>query len=178
MKQNFLQKIQYIREAAMTILFLFPALLTYGQNLPLEEGFKNPPESALPRTWWHWTNSNVTKEGITKDLEWMKRVGIGGMHLQGHRVLALDQAIRVVRPGVVAVALALADQRQRHTHHERQADAQHDPALVHCVSRKTRHLTAIDARRRVSFGIFRPSPLRHRRPWKTPLKPGKRPATS
>ena len=65
----------------MAILFLFPALLTYGQNLPLEEGFKNPPESALPRTWWHWTNSNVTKEGITKDLEWMKRVGIGGMHL-------------------------------------------------------------------------------------------------
>jgi len=45
------------------------------------EGFKNPPESARPRTWWHWTNSNVTKEGITKDLEWMKRSGIGGMHL-------------------------------------------------------------------------------------------------
>lgn len=47
----------------------------------LEKGFKNPPESAKPLTWWHWTNSNVTKEGITKDLEWMKRVGIGGMHL-------------------------------------------------------------------------------------------------
>ena len=35
----------------------------------------------MPRTWWHWTKSNVSKEGITKDLEWMKRVGIGGFQL-------------------------------------------------------------------------------------------------
>ena len=48
---------------------------------PLEMGFKSPPESAKPRTWWHWTMSNVTKDGITKDLEWMKRVGIGGFML-------------------------------------------------------------------------------------------------
>lgn len=47
----------------------------------LERGFKNPPDSARPRTWWHWTGSNVTREGITKDLEWMKRVGIAGMQL-------------------------------------------------------------------------------------------------
>jgi hypothetical protein len=52
-----------------------------GQGDALEQGFKNPPDSAKPRTWWHWTSGNVTKEGITKDLEWMKRVGIGGMHL-------------------------------------------------------------------------------------------------
>ncbi|HEY4247615.1 MAG TPA: glycosyl hydrolase [Lacunisphaera sp.] len=48
---------------------------------PLETGFKTPPDSAKPRTWWHWTMSNVTKTGITKDLEWMKRVGIGGFML-------------------------------------------------------------------------------------------------
>src|ERR1039458_9450495 len=47
----------------------------------LEQGFKNPPEAAKPRTWWHWTNGNITKEGISKDLEWMKRAGIGGMQL-------------------------------------------------------------------------------------------------
>jgi alpha-L-rhamnosidase len=35
----------------------------------LEQGFQNPPDSAKPRTWWHWTGGNVTKEGITKDLE-------------------------------------------------------------------------------------------------------------
>src|SRR5512136_977116 len=48
---------------------------------PLAAGFKTPPDSAKPRTWWHWTMSNVTKEGITKDLEWMKHVGIGGFML-------------------------------------------------------------------------------------------------
>ncbi len=47
----------------------------------LERGFTNPPVAAQPRTWWHWTGGNVTKEGITKDLEWMKRVGIAGMQL-------------------------------------------------------------------------------------------------
>ncbi|HKP15655.1 MAG TPA: glycosyl hydrolase [Gemmatimonadaceae bacterium] len=47
----------------------------------LEIGFRTPPASARPRTWWHWTQSNVTKEGITKDLEWMKRVGIAGFQL-------------------------------------------------------------------------------------------------
>jgi hypothetical protein len=47
----------------------------------LEQGFKNPPDSAKPRTWWHWTGGNITKQGITKDLEWFKRVGIAGMQL-------------------------------------------------------------------------------------------------
>ncbi len=48
---------------------------------PLAAGFRNPPDAAKPRTWWHWTNGNVTKEGITKDLEWMKSAGIGGFML-------------------------------------------------------------------------------------------------
>ena len=48
---------------------------------PLAQGFLAPPDSAKPRTWWHWTNGNVTETGITKDLEWMKRVGIGGFQL-------------------------------------------------------------------------------------------------
>lgn len=34
--------------------------------------------SEKPHTWWHWMNGNVTKEGITLDLESMARVGIGG----------------------------------------------------------------------------------------------------
>lgn len=44
----------------------------------LRAGFENPPNSGRPRVWWHWMNGNVTKDGIAKDLEWMKRVGIGG----------------------------------------------------------------------------------------------------
>ena len=57
--------------------------LAVAQSAPdaLERGFRNPPDSAKPRTWWHWTNGNVTEDGITKDLEWMKRVGIAGCQL-------------------------------------------------------------------------------------------------
>jgi alpha-L-rhamnosidase len=42
-------------------------------------GFQNPPNSARPRVWWHWMNGNITADGVKKDLEWMARVGIGGM---------------------------------------------------------------------------------------------------
>ncbi|GEN98577.1 DNA-binding protein [Novosphingobium sediminis] len=45
---------------------------------PLADGFRDPPSSARPRVWWHWMNGNVTEEGIRLDLEWMKRIGIGG----------------------------------------------------------------------------------------------------
>jgi alpha-L-rhamnosidase len=46
---------------------------------PLDDGFKNPPNGARPRVWWHWMNGNVTEEGVKLDLEWMKRIGIGGI---------------------------------------------------------------------------------------------------
>ncbi|MHB1460875.1 MAG: glycosyl hydrolase [Armatimonadota bacterium] len=44
----------------------------------LVSGWQKPPETAKPRTWWHWMHGNITKQGITRDLEAMKRVGIGG----------------------------------------------------------------------------------------------------
>jgi hypothetical protein len=44
----------------------------------LANGFMRPPASAAPRVWWHWMNGNITQEGIKLDLEWMKRIGIGG----------------------------------------------------------------------------------------------------
>ena len=45
----------------------------------LEQSFRTPPNTALPRVWWHWMNANVTRSGIDKDLAWMHRVGIGGL---------------------------------------------------------------------------------------------------
>lgn len=47
----------------------------------LFQNFQSPPPSAKPLVWWHWTGSNVTKEGITKDLEWMQRSGVGGFQM-------------------------------------------------------------------------------------------------
>ncbi|MCX7011354.1 MAG: glycosyl hydrolase [Candidatus Sumerlaeota bacterium] len=45
----------------------------------LEAGFGNPPESAKPWVYWFWINGNVSKEGITADLEALKYAGVGGV---------------------------------------------------------------------------------------------------
>jgi hypothetical protein len=56
-----------------------PAAPVPAQAPSLEEQFRDPPNAARPRVWWHWMNGNVTKDGIAKDMAWMKRVGIGGL---------------------------------------------------------------------------------------------------
>jgi len=69
-----------LRVALLATLFAGLTHRTFSQDGAgnLEQGFKNPPDSAKPRVWWHWMNGNITKEGIKLDLEWMHRVGIGG----------------------------------------------------------------------------------------------------
>jgi hypothetical protein len=47
----------------------------------LRTQFVAPPSWARPHTWWHWMGGNVSKEGITADLESMKEAGIGGAHI-------------------------------------------------------------------------------------------------
>ena len=56
-----------------------PAKLSAAVTKPdaLELGFAKPPSSAKPGVWWLWMNGNVTREGITRDLEEMARQGIG-----------------------------------------------------------------------------------------------------
>ena len=46
-----------------------------------EELFAHPPKEARPQVWWHWMNGNVSKEGITDDLEALAAQGIGGATL-------------------------------------------------------------------------------------------------
>ena len=46
----------------------------------LDQGsFRTPPSSARPWVYWFPLNGNITREGITADLEAMQRVGIGGV---------------------------------------------------------------------------------------------------
>jgi len=49
------------------------------QTQDLLDGFNNPSESARPWTYWMWLDGNVSKEGITSDLEALKKIGIGGV---------------------------------------------------------------------------------------------------
>lgn len=45
----------------------------------LRARFATPPDEARPWVYWFWLNGNITREGITADLEGMKRAGIGGV---------------------------------------------------------------------------------------------------
>jgi hypothetical protein len=45
----------------------------------LSRGFVSPPDAAKPWAYWWWLNGNVSRQGITRDLEEMKRQGIQGV---------------------------------------------------------------------------------------------------
>lgn len=72
-----------MRHRSLLIAGLFSILLpTLGHSQSsLQSGFQNPPNSAKPHTWWHWINGNITKAGITADLEAMKAIGLGGAQI-------------------------------------------------------------------------------------------------
>ncbi len=42
-----------------------------------EADFANPPQQVRPSTYWEWMNGNISQEGLTKDLEYMKNANYG-----------------------------------------------------------------------------------------------------
>lgn len=42
----------------------------------LESGFRTPPDSIQTSVYWYWMSDNISKEGVVKDLQAMKRAGI------------------------------------------------------------------------------------------------------
>ena len=100
---------------------LFPVFLTlcfglHAQSQDLVEIFKNPPQDARPQVWWHWMDGNVSREGIRKDLEWMKDSGFGGFHQFDAGGIDMPRAAKVKLPylsdgwkDAFRYALALAD---------------------------------------------------------------------
>jgi hypothetical protein len=80
-KRNYFKKLLALSALLLALTGMGAPQLTVAAEQSLEEGFRNPPESAKAQTWWHWMNGNITKEGITADLEAMKTVGVGGAHI-------------------------------------------------------------------------------------------------
>ena len=76
--QNKFNLSKSLRLGAASVVFASLAVSAAGLS---PEEFRSPPPGARPHTWWHWMNGNVTKEGITADLEAMARVGIGGAQI-------------------------------------------------------------------------------------------------
>ena len=60
------------------IFLLLCSCTQQGNNLSeLKKGFIDPPDSARPGVYWYFMDGNLSKESITKDLESMKKAGIG-----------------------------------------------------------------------------------------------------
>lgn len=48
--------------------------VTWGQSMLT--GFQSPPDSIQTSVYWYWISGNISREGVVKDLEAMKRAGI------------------------------------------------------------------------------------------------------
>ncbi len=62
-------------------LYLFVlglGLAAHSQSnfLPVQHAFAHIPDTVQTSVYWYWINGNISKEGVVKDLEAMKRVGI------------------------------------------------------------------------------------------------------
>ena len=67
-----------VRKSITVVFALLVSTLRAQTPGELESGFLTPPREARPQTLWFWMNGNVSRDGITRDLEAMARVGIGG----------------------------------------------------------------------------------------------------
>lgn len=75
-------KPMHLRSSSLSLGCGFLMLLAaVGPSLAgrMERDFAVPPASTRPWVYWFWLNGNITSNGITADLEAMKRVGIGGV---------------------------------------------------------------------------------------------------
>ncbi len=61
------------------VVFVFCVLAGVGFAGDLEAEFVDPPDSARPGVYWYFMDGNLSREGMTADLESMKEVGLGNL---------------------------------------------------------------------------------------------------
>jgi len=79
----------------------------------LAEGFRTPPDAARPLTWWHWLDGNITRSGITGDLESMKRAGLGGTYLFNCGIGMPQGHVRFMQPAWLEMMDHVVHEAQR-----------------------------------------------------------------
>ena len=67
-----------MKQITLLLLFLGNAAMAADT---LERDFTTPPPETRPGCYWYWISGQMSKEGITKDLEAMSRVGIGRAYI-------------------------------------------------------------------------------------------------
>lgn len=74
-----------VGSGSAAIFIIPPSIVHFYEEKGIKQGigesFLNPPFNSKPYTWWHWMNGNVSEVGITLDLEFLKKAGLGGFQL-------------------------------------------------------------------------------------------------
>jgi hypothetical protein len=68
-----------MKHKLLTVTLLATALSTFAVAGDLKDAFRNPPDSARPGVYWYFMDGNLDREEMVKDLESMKKVGIGNL---------------------------------------------------------------------------------------------------
>lgn len=58
------------------VVILLWSTHSYSQTSKLDKAFKAAPDSIQTSIYWYWISDNISKEGVIKDLQSMKKVGI------------------------------------------------------------------------------------------------------
>ncbi len=75
-RREFIRNVSFTTTMGAIVPFSFSC--KQGGTSSLETFFQSPPDEARPWVFWFWINGNISKNGITADLEAMKEAGIGG----------------------------------------------------------------------------------------------------
>ena len=71
---------RFVIRMGLSVLLALPwAGLLPAHAANLERDFAHPPAAARPWVYWMWMDGNLSREGLTADLEAMQRAGIGGV---------------------------------------------------------------------------------------------------
>ena len=81
----------------------------------LSQNFKSPPQKYHPETWFHLNGNNISKEGLTLDLEAIKKAGLQGIHLfnKSGRPYPNVDPIKILSPEWEDMIRHAADECQR-----------------------------------------------------------------
>src|SRR5512140_3222515 len=70
---------RFVCMAILAVAGLLTAFVGLSAVDPLESGFRNPPPSSRPHTYWLWLNGFVNMEAAKADLRAMKDAGFSGV---------------------------------------------------------------------------------------------------
>ena len=81
----------------------------------LSEAFKSPSIKYYPETWFHLNGNNISKEGLTLDLEAIKEAGLQGIHLfnKAGRLYPNVEPIKILSPEWEDMIRHAADESKR-----------------------------------------------------------------